>query len=208
MTHPHVLKILILSASGLLIRQALVFTGQRWANTYHHLGSYILLPNISLIITSIIKDDIALSLGMIGALSIVRFRNPVKSPFELVMFFALLTLGITTSVSILLGILLALLVITVILAIKFVEQVFKKFNLNIFQYSFGDGNLNYTVEINSATELSKELSNENIINFYFDKENSNYTYRIVFNSKEELIKFTQKAQKMDSVLNVRADINS
>lgn len=208
LTHPHVLKILILSASGLLIRQALVFTGQRWANTYHHLGSYILLPNISLIITSIIKDDIALSLGMIGALSIVRFRNPVKSPFELVMFFALLTLGITTSVSILLGILLALLVITVILAIKFVEQVFKKFNLNIFQYSFGDGNLNYTVEINSATELSKELSNENIINFYFDKENSNYTYRIVFNSKEELIKFTQKAQKMDSVLNVRADINS
>ena len=208
LTHPHVLKIFILSVSGLLIRQALVFTGQRWANTYHHLGSYILLPNIALIITSVIKDDIALSLGMIGALSIVRFRNPVKSPFELVMFFALLTLGITASVSILLGILLALLVITVIFAIKFADQVFKKFNLNIFQYSFGDGNLNYTVEINSKTELSKELNNENIINFYFDKENSNYTYRIVFNSKEELIKFTQKAQKMDRVLNVKADINS
>ena len=208
LTHPHVLQIFFLSVSGLLIRQALVFTGQRWANTYHHLGSYILLPNIALIITSVIKDDIALSLGMIGALSIVRFRNPVKSPFELVMFFALLTLGIPASVSILLGILLALLVITVIFAIKFADQVFKKFNLNIFQYSFGDGNLNYTVEINSKTELSKELNNENIINFYFDKENSNYTYRIVFNSKEELIKFTQKAQKMDRVLNVKADINS
>lgn len=208
LSHPHVLKILILSTSGLLMRQALVFTGQRWANTYHHLGSYILLPNIALIITSVIKNDIALSLGMIGALSIVRFRNPVKSPFELVMFFALLTLGITTSVSILLGTLLALLVITVIFAIKFADQVFKKFNIHIFQYSFGDGNLNYAVEINSAKELSDELNNENIINFYFDKENSNYTYRIVFNSKEELIKFTQKAQKMDQVLNVRADINS
>ena len=208
LTHPHVLKISILSASGLLIRQSLVFTGQRWANTYHHLGTYILLPNIALIITSVIKDDIALSLGMIGALSIVRFRNPVKSPFELVMFFALLTLGITTSVSILLGTLLSLLVITVIFAIKFADQIFKKFNLNIFQYSFGDGNLNYTVEINSSAELSEELNNENIINFYFDKENNNFTYRIVFNSKEELIKFTQKAKKMDQILNVRADINS
>ena len=81
--HPHIVKITLLSVSGLLIRQSLVFTGQRWANTYHHLGSYILLPNIALVITSIIKDDIALSLGMIGALSIVRFRNPVKNSFEL-----------------------------------------------------------------------------------------------------------------------------
>ena len=206
--HPHIVKITLLSVSGLLIRQSLVFTGQRWANTYHHLGSYILLPNIALVITSIIKDDIALSLGMIGALSIVRFRNPVKSPFELVIFFALLTLGITTSVSIALGTLLALLVITVIFAIKFADQLFKKFNLNIFQYSFGDGNLNYTVEINSSAELSKEFNNENIINFYFDKQNSNYTYRIVFNSKEELIKFTQIAKKIENILNIRADINS
>ena len=112
--HPHVIKIVFLSLSGLLVRQSLVFCGQRWANTYHHLGSYILLPNIALIITSVIKDDIALSLGMIGALSIVRFRNPVKSPFELVMFFGLLTLGIVASVSLMLAVLLALLLIVVI----------------------------------------------------------------------------------------------
>ena len=105
--HPHVFKILFLALSGLVIRQSLVVTGQRWANTYHHLGSYILLPCISLIITSIIKDDIALSLGMIGALSIVRFRNPVKSPFELVIFFALITLGIVNSVSFVLSFLLS-----------------------------------------------------------------------------------------------------
>ena len=99
--HPHVLK---LSTFGLLIRQSLVVIGQRWANTFHHLGTYLLLPSIAMIITSVIKDDIALSLGMIE-LSIVRFRNPVKSPFELVMLFALLTLGIVCSVSLKLSIL-------------------------------------------------------------------------------------------------------
>ena len=37
---------------------------------------------------------------MIGALSIVRFRNPVKNPLELIIFFALLTSGISFAVNI------------------------------------------------------------------------------------------------------------
>ncbi len=204
----NILIVLILLFGGFSIRLALIMTGQNWAKSYQQTIAFLVLPFVTFIITKTISGNISLSLGMIGAMSIVRFRNPVKSPFELVMFFALLTLGITTSVSILLGTLLSLLVITVIFAIKFADQIFKKFNLNIFQYSFGDGNLNYTVEINSSAELSEELNNENIINFYFDKENNNFTYRIVFNSKEELIKFTQKAKKIDQILNVRADINS
>lgn len=206
--HPHVVKIGTLSISGLIIRQSLVICGQRWANTYHHLGSYILLPNIALIITSVIKDDIALSLGMIGALSIVRFRNPVKSPFELVMFFGLLTLGIVASVSFMLSVLLALLLIVVIFGIKLADQISKKFNFNIFQYSFGDGNLNFTLELNTSEELADFLKNEDVINFYFDKKNNNYSYRIVFKSKKELVEFTEKVKKQEKILNIRADIQS
>ena len=206
--HPHVIKLFLLSFSGLAIRQSLVFCGQRWANTYHHLGSYILLPNIALIITSVIKDDIALSLGMIGALSIVRFRNPVKSPFELVMFFALLTLGIVASVSIILTVLLSTLVVVVIFGIKFADQLFSKFNFNIFQYSFGDGNLNYSLEINSSKDISEFLKNEDVINFYFDKKGNSYSYRIVFKTKKDIMDFTEKAKQLDNIDNLRADIQS
>ena len=101
-SNPFLYKAIFLLIAGFVLRLSLILAGQRWANTYHHLGSYLLLPIISLVISSIIKDDIALSLGMIGALSIVRFRNPVKSPFELVMFFALVTLGVCAGVDILL----------------------------------------------------------------------------------------------------------
>ena len=66
--HPYIVKSIFLLLGGFIIRQSLVIVGQRWANTYHHLGTYLLLPNIALLITSVIKDDIALSLGMIGAL--------------------------------------------------------------------------------------------------------------------------------------------
>ena len=36
---------------------------------------------------------------MVGALSIVRFRTPVKNPAELVIYFVLITLGIVVNVS-------------------------------------------------------------------------------------------------------------
>ena len=131
---PYLIKSIFLLVGGLLIRQSLVIAGQRWANTYHHLGTYLLLPNIAQLITSVIKDDIALSLGMIGALSIVRFRNPVKSPFELVMFFALMSFGIVCSVSLALSILLFFLVIFVIFGIK-IAEIYQK-NLKKIFFNF------------------------------------------------------------------------
>lgn len=206
--HPHVIKLSFLTFSGFLIRQSLVIVGQRWINTYHHLGSYLLLPGIAMIITSIIKDDIALSLGMIGALSIVRFRNPVKSPFELVMFFALLTLGIVCSVSLKLAILFSLFVIFIIFGIKIAEHIFKKINFDIYQYSFGDGNLNYTLEINSKEKIDNLLYDEKIINFYHDEENKIFNYRLVFKKREDLINFEQKLKNVDNIINTRADLQS
>ena len=206
--HPHVVKISFLTITGFAIRQALVISGQRWANTYHHLGSYLLLPNIALIITSVIKDDIALSLGMIGALSIVRFRNPVKSPFELVMFFALLTLGIVSSVSLFLAVLLGFLVIVVIFGINFADRILKKFKINIFQYSFGDGNLNFTMEINAKNEIKEIENKKNIINLFFDNEKKIFVYRLVFQSRDDLINFKNSIEKNKDITSIRADIQS
>ena len=158
---------------------------------------------IAMIITSVIKDDIALSLGMIGALSIVRFRNPVKSPFELVMFFGLLSLGIVCSVSITLSALLALLLIVVIFGIKILDTLLKTFNLNIFQYSFGDGNLNYTIEVNSKEDIQEELIKKNIVYFYFDKEKNFFSYRLVFENKEKLMEFKNKIANNSSIISLK-----
>ena len=50
---------------------------------------FSLLPVTGFVITSAISNNIALSLGMVGALSIVRFRTPIKNPLELVIYFYL-----------------------------------------------------------------------------------------------------------------------
>lgn len=205
---PYIIKSFYLLFGGLIIRQSLVIVGQRWANTYHHLGTYLLLPNIALLITSVIKDDIALSLGMIGALSIVRFRNPVKSPFELVMFFSLMSLGIVCSVSLALSFLLFSLVVLVIFGIKISDYISKKFKKNIYQFSFGDGNMLYTIEIESSDEMNDLIKKKSLIHFYIDKKNKVYSYRLVFKNREELISFQDSIQNDKRIISARADIQS
>ncbi len=46
------------------------------------------------LIISVIKSSIALSLGLVGALSIVRFRTPIKEPEELVYLFMAIAIGL------------------------------------------------------------------------------------------------------------------
>ena len=92
-------NIVFLILSGLVLRFSLSITGQNWVKTYQQTIAFLILPVVTYVITKTITGNIALSLGMIGALSIVRFRNPVKNPFELVMFFSLITLGIVATVS-------------------------------------------------------------------------------------------------------------
>jgi Domain of unknown function (DUF4956) len=48
----------------------------------------------TLIIITIVKSSLALSLGLVGALSIVRFRTPIKEPEELVYLFLCIAAGL------------------------------------------------------------------------------------------------------------------
>ena len=54
----------------------------------------IMLTLITTPVVMCIKSDIALSMGMVGALSIVRFRTAVKDPLDTAYMFWALTMGI------------------------------------------------------------------------------------------------------------------
>lgn len=53
---------------------------------------FVLLTTI--LIISIVKSSLALSLGLVGALSIVRFRTPIKEPEELAYLFIAIAIGL------------------------------------------------------------------------------------------------------------------
>jgi len=54
----------------------------------------LILGATTTIIITIVKSSLALSLGLVGALSIVRFRAAIKEPEELVYLFLIISIGL------------------------------------------------------------------------------------------------------------------
>ena len=124
---------------------------------------------ITLVITKVISGNIALSLGMIGALSIVRFRNPVKS-FELVMFFALITLGISMAINWKWGILLTSVIVSIIFLSKLIEIISQSFGYDIYSLSFEEGVALNLIEVQSIKEIEFLEKNKKLLQTSFHNE--------------------------------------
>ncbi len=56
--------------------------------------NFVILGIVTTIVITIVKSSLALSLGLVGALSIVRFRAAIKEPEELVFLFLIIAIGL------------------------------------------------------------------------------------------------------------------
>ena len=91
-------QILILTFMGLTILISHSFFYKYLLNK-NFIFTSLMLPPLVLAVTKVISTNLYLSLGMIGALSIVRYRTPVKSQYELALYFAFVCLGIIGGVN-------------------------------------------------------------------------------------------------------------
>jgi hypothetical protein len=177
---PEVGFFVLAAACGLLVRLALGWAGQNWAKTYSNTVSYLLLPVIGLVIVQVISNSIALSLGMIGALSIVRFRHPVKSPLELVVYFLLLTVGIAMSTRPNLAVLLTIASVVVILLVKWYQTLRASKGFTAFPLAPGDGDRSYLLEVNSGTPMDTLAQSPDLIFSFEDRTVGTYSYKLAF----------------------------
>jgi hypothetical protein len=182
-----ILPFIVMLLGGYFIRLSLISAGQMWAKSYSQTISFLILPIITCIITKTIYGNIALSLGMIGALSIVRFRHPVKSALELIIYFDLITIGIAASVKINYAIILIALTILVIIGVKYLQKFFKnKIHKNFYNISFNEG-----IDLNQIEIITKEKIDildvhENLKSLVIDEELNEIIYRLAFDDKKKL----------------------
>ena len=177
--------ILFLLFTSILIRFILEKAGQRWIRTFSQTVTLILLPVITYIITSVISGNIALSLGMVGALSIVRFRNPVRSPFELSIYFASITNGIATATNINWLFLIIFVIIFISGFIKLYSKIYKKiYSIDLFNCSFSEGNVLSTLEVAAQNEL--KILNESRLLKSKSYKNNVYNYLLGSNQFDYL----------------------
>ena len=190
---------------GLSFRFALTLTGQNWAKTYQQTVAFLVLPFVTYIITKTISGNIALSLGMIGAMSIVRFRNPVKSALELVMYFALITMGISASVRTKWAVQLIIIVIVIIFGVKIIQKISKKYNKSFYNLSFNEGVSLNMLEVHSSERIEMIEKNENLKTEISLRDQNEYVYRLVFENKKQLLEIKKQLEKIKNVKKI--DIN-
>ena len=89
-------------ASNLLltavIASILSFIYIRFGNTISNRRMFainlVIISMTTMLIITVVKSSLALSLGLVGALSIVRFRTPIKEPEELSYLFLSIAVGL------------------------------------------------------------------------------------------------------------------
>ena len=191
--------LILLISSGLILRYSLTLTGQAWARSHAQTVAFMILPIITYVITKTIAGNIALSLGMIGALSIVRFRHPVKSALELVMYFDLITIGIATSVRTKWAIQLILCTVAIIVATKIVQKIYQKFGKSFYNLSFNEGIALNSIEVFAKKKIDLIESDNNLTSLYNDTIQGEIIYRLTFDNKNQLNLFKKKIEGIESI---------
>ena len=197
----------ILVFGGLLLRFSLTLTGQAWAKSHAQTVAFMILPLITFVITKTITGNIALSLGMIGALSIVRFRHPVKSALELIMYFDLITIGIATSVRTKLALQLILGTITIIFAVKIVQKIYQKFGKSFYNVSFNEGIALNSMEIFAKEKIDLIEKDSNLTTLLDNSAEGEIIYRLAFENKNLLQLFKKKIERLKGITKININFS-
>lgn len=91
---PFFLQLILTTVLTLVIGFFYIRFGKALSNRKALANVLVLVGLTTMVIITIVKSSLALSLGLVGALSIVRFRTAIKEPEELAYFFMAIAIGL------------------------------------------------------------------------------------------------------------------
>lgn len=137
---------------------------------------------LTAMVTLAISTNIVISLGMVGALSIVRFRTAVKDPLDLLYLFWAITTGITSGAGMYLLVLVTAAIMIGMIVLFYHKQQKGRIYIAVIHYvgdEVGDnvirafGKMKYFIKSKTVrkgkTELSVEVYCKNNDMFFLDK---------------------------------------
>ena len=146
-----ILNLFIVTVIAYLIKLFYIKYGRAISDRRKFSNNFIPLAVGTLLIIAVIKSSIALSLGLVGALSIVRFRSAIKDPEELTMLFLVIGLGLMGGAN---KPILALVSFVLIIPILFFNSRMAKNKGTVTNKAF----LNINTSLNDVTQLSDTIS--------------------------------------------------
>mgnify|MGYP001001742821 CR=1 FL=1 len=163
-----------------------------------HIGSILPLIGLTVfLVITVVKSSLALSLGLVGALSIVRFRTPIKEPEELGYLFLTIAVGLGLGAG---YNIVTVVIVSLILFYLFLTRRKTKHGIK------GE----YTLIINSSNNLSDEIDQKlssilishKLIRYETDKSDSTYFFNIAFDDSISLGELRNQLTSIDSNLRI------
>jgi len=141
----------------------------------------IMLTLITTPVVMCIKSDIALSMGMVGALSIVRFRTAVKDPLDTAYMFWALTMGILLGAGLYLPALIVVLCISVLMFVmSFAKMSATNAYLLVLHYDeYCEGAIN--------AELRRSVKTSKLRSKTLTRAGAEMTYEVRLNERHEVV---------------------
>jgi hypothetical protein len=88
------INLLLTAALCLVLSRIYQAFGGSHSNRRAFARNFVMLGMTTMVIITVVKSSLALSLGLVGALSIVRFRAAIKEPEELTYLFFVIAVGL------------------------------------------------------------------------------------------------------------------
>ena len=145
------------------------FQGVLYQHSY--LVSLILASVITSSVIMVISGNLILSLGMVGALSIVRFRSAIKDPLDIVFMFWAITVGIANGIGMIKLSIIATLLISLVCFILY--KVPKALEPHVLIIKFDKADMNNVLEV-----IKKNSSNNSLISQTSNLDTGEIVYKL------------------------------
>jgi hypothetical protein len=139
---PFIMGLLLAALLSYLLGRVYVRFGTTLSNREMFSRNYLLIAMTTTLIITIVKSSLALSLGLVGALSIIRFRAAIKEPEELGYLFIAIAVGLGMGAQqIVITVVAFAIMVAIIIARHYVRGSAPRPNLYLTVSSAGNGHL-------------------------------------------------------------------
>ena len=183
---------LLAAVLSFILKTIYIKFGLSLSNKSKFSSNFTLLALTTFLVITIIKSSLALSLGLVGALSIVRFRAAIKEPEELVYLFLCISIGLGFGAEQRYITLLAFSLIIVILILRGIFKRSQPESTNLY-IKFGSDN-NPPIDA-VLGELKKITRVSKIKRLDHKEESSELLLNAQFKNTKELLSFKDNVLK-------------
>lgn len=196
-----IINLILAALLAFVIGYVYIHYGNAFSNRKKFARNFIVITMTTMFIITVVKSSLALSLGLIGALSIVRFRTAIKEPEELSFLFLNIAVGLGLGADQRVITVIAILTVLTIIIIRNKTNRDSKFEQNLYlTVSSSD---NEKISLNKIVAILKDNCRSLDLKRYDEKDNEiEISFLVNFDSIEHLEVVRKKINEISNSIRI------